>query len=394
MYRRFQPIAYMTIFILIASGGIASAKDTPTPPILPSGWKWLIETVDQVLDIGQYTSMKLGADGSVHISYFDTTNKELYYAYRPLAGEWTIRVVDWGDDVGRFSSLDLNPGGIPAIAYLDATHWGLKYAVFNGLWTDWSRQTVDDQVDTYTGEDASLAFKSGGAPCISYIQTDNEKLKLACYDGYAWSYEFLNPSDYQMGETSLEIDATDHPALSYYVTYDSYYTGESGLHYHYFDGVAVRDETIDLGHEVGLYNSLALTSSGLPRIAYYDGEDHSLLYAYKETLNGAWNIRLVDNLGVVGINPSIAMTPSGWPGISYYDQTHGDLKYCTQNPDFSWVCHTVDGADGSDVGLYSALSIGSDYLPRVSYYDATHGDLKFARLVWIYSEYLPLAVKQ
>ena len=42
--------------------------------------EWSIITVDEGGDVGQASSIDIGTDGSIHISYFDATNGTLKYA--------------------------------------------------------------------------------------------------------------------------------------------------------------------------------------------------------------------------------------------------------------------------------------------------------------------------
>jgi len=82
-------------------------------------------------------------------------------------------------------------------------------------------------------------------------------------------------------------------------------------------------ETVDSAGYVGWYTSIALDSSGHPHISYLSIPG-DLKYAYYD---GTWHIETVDKTGNVGLHTSIALDSSGHPHISYYDDTNGDLKY-------------------------------------------------------------------
>ena len=82
------------------------------------------------MDFGLFTSLSFTLRGEMALSFFDTTNDDLYYAYTTNAGySWTSFVVDSAGDVGRYTSLAFTPRGEPAISYFDATNGNLKYAV-------------------------------------------------------------------------------------------------------------------------------------------------------------------------------------------------------------------------------------------------------------------------
>jgi len=78
--------------------------------------------------VGEYTSIAVDAGGSVHISYFDYTNRDLKYATN-ASGSWQTYTVDSAGDVGEYTSIAVDAGGHCHISYYDDTHDGdLKYA--------------------------------------------------------------------------------------------------------------------------------------------------------------------------------------------------------------------------------------------------------------------------
>lgn len=97
----------------------------------------------------------------------------------------------------------------------------------------------------------------------------------------------------------------------------------------------------------------------------------SFVVAYGDNSNSldvSWQTEDVDKSGNVGIDPAIALDSSSIPHICYYDQDNGDLKYAVRNP--SWETEIVD-SDG-DVGEESGIAVDSSGNPHVS---SNHGDL-------------------
>ncbi|MCX7021898.1 MAG: carboxypeptidase regulatory-like domain-containing protein, partial [bacterium] len=185
--------------------------------------------------------------------------------------------------------------------------------------------------------------------------------------------------------TSLALDDSDYPHISYFAYYSEYGYDWGDLKYALWNGSSWQIQTVDWGtwggyyQCVGMWNSLALDSSGARCISYlgswgYPYERYALTYA-------KFGIQPVDDGGVgksIGFYTSLALDSGAWdrPHISYYDGTNGDLKYASWNGS-SWLIETVDSAGA--VGLWTSLALDDSDYPHISYYDFTNHDLKYAR---------------
>jgi hypothetical protein len=231
---------------------------------------WHTETVDAAGQTGLYTSLALDAAGYPHISYNRDQsyyfNNHLKYAYKDGSG-WHTEVVDAGDWVGTFTSIALDASGHPHISYAETSDGLLKYARQDSA--GWHTYVVDWLWGAYT----SLALDSDGYAHISYVG-DSRTLKYAHADGVGWQIETVDGPDDIEGYTSLVLDGSERPHISY-----RDWTNKD-LMYVYKDLAGWHTGRVDSVEVVGEYSSLFLDASDNPHISYYDGTFSDLNYAH------------------------------------------------------------------------------------------------------------------
>ena len=225
--------------------------------------------VDSNGNVGRFSSIAIGSDDSIHISYYDLTNRDLKYARSTGTPIWTIETIDSTGDIGLYSSLALDSNNRPHIAYYDLTNRNLKYARYTG--TSWVIQVVDSSGTV--GADVSLALDSNYNPHISYFDNANSNLKYARWTGSTWSIDTVDAAENVGQNSCIAIDSNDRPHISY--SDQKWYD----LKYAVWTGVGWLIKTVDTVGEVGFFTSIALDSGDHAHISYFDNDNSNLKYA-------------------------------------------------------------------------------------------------------------------
>src|SRR5690349_7465340 len=130
-------------------------------------------------DVGQYTSIAIGADGLGLISYYDATNRDLKVAHcsNQMCTSATISSLDRTGDVGRYTSIALGSDGLGLMSYYDATNGDLKVAhCVDIACTSATLKTLDHSGNV--GQYSSLTIGIDKLPLITYYDVTNGDLKI------------------------------------------------------------------------------------------------------------------------------------------------------------------------------------------------------------------------
>jgi hypothetical protein len=345
--------------------------------IIPvSALLWTTETVDNIGNDGVGSSLQLDSAGNPHISYMKISgNAGPYWSvhYANKSGTtWAKSEVDpavGGLFWAHATSLALDNSGNPHISYYNHTAGNLWYADRSG---GWNRMVADNDLPYYgynsRGSFSSIAINSTGYPHIAYQYLDggHQDLKYASWDGASWSN--VTAPDYfetASGDISLALDSTDvaHIASG----------NQSSLIYTTYNGVSWTMIMVDnVGGQVKSV-SIALDGSGNPRISYYDSVSKVLKYAQKN--GGTWTKENVSPINGGGDYNSLALDSAGNPHISYTNETDSGLNYASKSGS-SWVIEEVEG--GGIYGECTSLKIDNSDRPHISYWDRNHEFLKYA----------------
>lgn len=177
------------------------------------------------------------------------------------------------------------------------------------------------------------------------------------------------------GQTSLALDAEDHPHISYY---DYAY---SALKYAYWNGSYWETEIVDNdGWNGWLSTSLVLDSLENPHISYRDCEYQVADLKYAHWNGSSWVITTVDSIGETGKYSSLILDTFDNPHIAYTG--YNGLRYASRSDTGIWVFETVDYA-----GSHTSLVLDSSEYPHIAYFDAVTDCLKYAY-------YVPLGIEE
>lgn len=331
--------------------------------------------------VGSYTSAAVAPDGTIWVAGYNEGDWEGNVSYGDLVvGKWNGSSVDWesvdgvpdeevdvtvydpeswrggldsaGDDVGQWTSMQLDDSGNPKVAYWDITNKALKLASYDG--TAWSVSTVFSDGNAEAGRYAKMLMV-GGMPIIAFQVIgfgDNghptSKVVLARASS-------ANPSG--AGDWSFEDVAVDEttPCRNHLC---------AGSQKCFLDTKQCATTTSDCDPKCA-------SGTGCLNGACLDLVDGTRLDTYPDA---------------IGDYISLAAGPAGELGVVYYDRVRGNLMQARQDQG-TWVTALLDGqttdnppVDTGDVGIGASLAIDSAGDWHISYVDGFKESLKYMQL--------------
>lgn len=273
------------------------------------------------------TSIGVDSSGVVHLAAYDASNGDLRYANND-SGSFVAITLDAAGDIGWSPRLRIHPidDSIHIVYKADST---LRLAVFDGLIWTFETFTPVEPIGTF-----SFALDPSGNPHVAYeLRTDPSYPEIvhARRPGGIWTFETVPVLYGRLSEPSIAADASGAAHIIFCRDFISNRT----LQYATNAGGSWTFEAADDpggGSNLGQYNSLALDPvSGRLHAAYYDEGNGDLRYARKDP-GGLWVQHVIDTEGDVGKYTSIAVDTSRLVHISYYDVTHDSLKRASGAP--------------------------------------------------------------
>ena len=240
-----------------------------------TGSMWEIEIVDPGCYCGDGASFALDSTDTPHVSYHTPGGpNSLKHAKRIAPDSWSTEILDSSGYATSYTSIAVDSTDNVHISYHrmdNQTNHDLKYAKWDG--TAWNTGIVEENA---TGFYNVLALDGQDKPHISY-RGSNRTLKHAKWNGMEWVIEIADPNWFNGYDTSVTIDSTDSPHISY-----DYFDGiRNELRYAVWNGTAWNTEIVDTADWPGIGSSIAVNSTDVPHIAFVDQSSQDLKYARK-----------------------------------------------------------------------------------------------------------------
>lgn len=351
----FAVVLIAILAFLMTGAGQAQGPQAVRPRAVtpPSGW--VVQTIDSGSNnVGRYASLAVRGAG-LNVSYYDSTNSDLRYAYPVSSGgncgpnaTWKCQTIDSAGYVGQYSSITMPQGTGPitygpGIAYMDSTNLALKFAeyVMFPFPPHWNIVTVDNPTTGWAGSGTSVKYDSTGAVHIAYT-SGNTTAKSLMYAHWVSSGGNCGEGS-AAGQWNCDV-ITSNPAFSY----------------------------SDISLEVDELNR--------PYIAYYDPMNHQPYLAIKTGVMGncgpfaSWYCQSIDgssnaNMGYYTSIAAIPGTPSNQQGIAYQDPYNQKLKFAERftQPNYHLDVNTIAVSSGANTGLYTSIKYGTDLVPHIAY---------------------------
>lgn len=346
--------------------GIDLQYDDATKKITLRKGSWIISTLDSTGNVGSNTSIAVDANEKVHISYIDSTNKNLIYLTN-ASGSW----VRWnaGAASDRTTSIAVDANGKCHIVY-SGPNGELLYTT-NATHDNGSVTTLETGVGAGLLGNMDIAVDSNGGIHIVYHDVNAMNFKYVTNSSGTWV-------------TSKIIDKkiiNSLPAYSASIGVDS----QNKVHIIYYDDSAPDSvkyvtnvsgswavTTIDtIGLAAGWSTSLAVDSNDNIHVSYYDHQNDALKYA--TNASGTWQNETVDKSSGNVSSASLAIDKTNGNQVHVVYGSASGFMYATKS-NGTWQKSKIDESWN---GNNNSIAIGKDSI-YVSYKDGYKDDLKYA----------------
>lgn len=313
-------------------------------------------TQSKILDYLGSARSPIVCDGdSFYIAYYDSRVDGLFMASQHLPDtggvpmDWQIRSITQSQNHGEsFDGVFVPFGGdtVSHLAFNDGFSGALYYA--NGSQSGSWSFSIDTLEAPGSGARAiSNAVSTGETPVVAYVSGDEGAARLATLDQGAWSFETVGDSA-NATFTDVAISALDTIHLAYY---DANRQCLRYQHRHINDPVWIRDSVDCDTLPIGEHPSIALNGE-TPHIAYFDASGLQLKYAFRDPISRMWvtDTVITSLSSPVGKFNSLKLTSTGLPKIATLDEQRTHVVLAEQDASGVWTVSDVDTAEVTNLG--------------------------------------------
>lgn len=179
---------------------------------------------------GEYNSLAFDSQNNPHIAYYGQDFDDLYYATL-RNGIWEIETVDSAEYRGEYCSIAVDQQGRPHISYKAEYTWGIDTLFGWPYQTDllmhavktsngWVKEMVDSMMQPFMWEHmsyTSICIDASGNPAISYESLlDSARLEYAHFDGSQWVRQHIKTLYMGTVFTKLLFRNGNDPVIAYH----------------------------------------------------------------------------------------------------------------------------------------------------------------------------------
>ena len=242
---------------------------------------------------------------------------------------------------------------------------------------DLNIETVDE--GSVQGYHSSLAIDNDGNPHISFVGESRQSLKYAYFDGNEWTVETVFESFDSIEDTSIALNSSGLPRIAF--TNKCNYP-DTYIMYASFNGSAWDIASVDQGnYSSGREISLAIDNSGDPAITYIlqNTSDSYYTLKYAKMVNGSWVLDTVHADDYMATSCSLAFSSTNVPYICYAYRNQGvELDYFWLDDQEGWQQETVDPGAEYPGGFTASMALDSNDRPHFVYNENNAGLLKYS----------------
>lgn len=281
---------------------------------------WIIEVINK--SISPYVALAsavLDVNDSLHISYA-TYPDTLSYATNK-SGSWKFETVSTNGVTTYFSGeIDIDFFGHAHMSY--NSNGQIFYATNKS--GSWISEPVSQNIRSRYN--SSITVDNMNNIHISYYGDTN--LEYVTNKSGAWVEETVDINGWNGYGSSIRVSADGTVYISY--SYDDYYENNDT----YLGGLRLATRSADVWNIENIYTSdlgwpdttsLTFDSKGSIHISFLEIGTYDLMYATNN--QGSWNVERIDWDGYFGSNNSIALGADDSVHIAYIDGDNSDLKY-------------------------------------------------------------------